>query len=104
MTIRPPYDRVVVRRLDAETTTSGGIVIPDSAAEKPSQGEVIAVGPGTVLDNGQTRPLSVTAGDRVLFSKYAGSEVKIDGEELLVIKESEILAVIEQRAKLEKAA
>lgn len=104
MNIRPLYDRVVVRRLEAETRTRGGIVIPDKAAEKPSQGEVLAVGEGALLENGQTRALAVKVGDRVLFSQYSGSEVKIDGEELLIVKESEILAVIEAAAKLEKAA
>lgn len=108
MTIRPLHDRVVVRRIEAESTSSGGIVIPDSATEKPGQGEVLAVGPGETLDHGQTRPLSVKVGDRVLFAKYSGSEVKLDGEELLVMKESEILAVIDERVdqqvKAEKAA
>jgi chaperonin GroES len=104
MKIRPLYDRVVVRRLEAETRTRGGIVIPDKAAEKPSQGEVLAVGDGALLENGQTRPLAVKVGDRVLFSQYAGSEVKIDGEDLLIVKETEILAVFEAAAELEKAA
>ena len=96
MNIRPLYDRVVVRRTESETTTKGGIVIPDSATEKPNQGEVLAVGPGALLENGETVPLAVSVGDRVLFGKYAASELKIDGEEVLVIKESDILAVIEQ--------
>ena len=104
MSLRPLSDRVVVRRLDTETTTAGGIVIPDSAAEKPNQGEVVAIGPGTRLDNGETVPVAVSVGDRILFGKYASNEVKIDGEELLIIKESEILAVIEQEEALEKAA
>ena len=95
MRIRPLYDRVVVRRVEAETTSKGGIVIPGSAAEKPSQGEVIAVGTGTILDNGDTRALAVTVGDRILFGKYSGSEFKLDGEEVLVMQESDILAVIE---------
>ncbi len=95
MSIRPLYDRVVVKRLAAETTTKGGIVIPDKAAEKPSQGEVVAVGEGALLDNGERRPLAVKAGDRVLFGQYAGSEVKIDGDDYLIIKESEIFALIE---------
>ncbi len=95
MSIRPLYDRVVVKRLAAETTTNGGIVIPDKAAEKPSQGEVVAVGEGALLDNGERRPLAVKAGDRVLFGQYAGSEVKIDGDDYLIIKESEIFALIE---------
>ena len=95
MRIRPLYDRVVVRRVEAETTSKGGIVIPGSAAEKPSQGEVIAVGTGTILDNGDTRALAVTVGDRILFGKYSGSEFKLDGEEVLVMQESDILALIE---------
>lgn len=104
MQIRPLYDRVVVRRLESETTTVGGIVIPDSASEKPNQGEVLAIGPGALLDNGKTRPLSVKVGERVLFSKYSPSEVKLNGEEVLVIKEADILAVIEHSKKMEKAA
>lgn len=104
MRIRPLYDRVVVRRLDSETTTAGGIVLPGSASEKPNQGEVLAVGPGALLDNGETCPLSVKVGDRVLFSKYSPSELKLDGEEVLVLQESDILAVIEQDKTMEKAA
>ncbi|MAY36189.1 MAG: co-chaperone GroES [Spongiibacteraceae bacterium] len=104
MSIKPLYDRVVVKRLAAETTTKGGIVIPDKAAEKSTQGEVVAVGDGALLDNGELRTLSVKAGDRVLFGQYAGSEVKIDGEDYLIIKESEILAIVEQSEIKEKAA
>src|SRR5512147_2862245 len=104
MAIRPLYDRVVVRRIESETKTLGGIVIPDSATEKPDQAEVVAVGPGALLDNGQLRPLAVNVGDRVLIGKYSGSEVKLDGEDLLVVKETDILAVLEQQAILEKAA
>ena len=104
MQIRPLRDRVVVRRLESETTTAGGIFIPDSASEKPNQGEVIAVGPGSVLDNGETRPLAVKVGDQVLFTKYASNEVKLDGEEVLVISESDILAVLVKDTKMEKAA
>jgi len=104
MHIRPLYDRVVIRRLESETTTSGGIVIPDSASEKPNQGEVIAVGPGKLLDNGETRPLTVQVGDRVLFGKYTPSEINLDGEEVLVVNESDILAVIDQDNSMEKAA
>ena len=104
MAIRPLYDRVVVRRVESETKTLGGIVIPDSATEKPDQAEIVAVGPGALLDNGQLRPLAVNVGDRVLIGKYSGSEVKLDGEDLLVVKETDILAVIEQQAILEKAA
>ena len=104
MAIRPLHDRVVVRRIEAESRSAGGIVIPDSASEKPDQGEVVAVGPGAPLDDGSVRPVTVQPGDRVLFGKYAGSEVKLNGEELLVIKESEILAVIETTNEVEKAA
>jgi chaperonin GroES len=104
MAIRPLYDRVVVRRIDAETTSSGGIIIPGSAGEKPNQGEVIAVGPGAVLENGDTRAPSVAVGDRVLFGKYTPTEHKINGEEVLIIKESDILAIIDSEAEMEKAA
>ncbi|MFN3162936.1 MAG: co-chaperone GroES [Pseudohongiellaceae bacterium] len=103
MSIRPLQDRVVVRRLDTETTTAGGIVLPGSAAEKPNQGEVVAVGPGMRLDNGELNPVAVNVGDRILFGKYSPTEIKIDGEELLIIKESDIFAVIDNEA-LEKAA
>jgi chaperonin GroES len=95
MNIRPLHDRVVVRRLDEETTTSGGIVLPDSAAEKPSQGEVLAVGTGKVLDNGEVRAMDVAVGDKVIFGQYGGSTVKIDDEELLILTESEIFGVLE---------
>ena len=95
MNIRPLHDRVVVRRLEEETTTSGGIVLPDSAAEKPSQGEVLAIGPGKVLDNGEVRACDVKAGDKIIFGQYGGSTVKIDGEELLILSESEIFGVLE---------
>ena len=95
MSIRPLQDRVVVRRTEEETKSAGGIVIPDSAAEKPSQGEVLAVGPGKKLDNGNVQAVDLKAGDRVLFGQYAGSTVKIDGEELLIMNESEVFGVIE---------
>ena len=95
MNIRPLHDRLVVRRLEEETTTAGGIVLPDSAAEKPSQGEVLAVGPGKTLDNGEVRALDVSVGDKVIFGQYGGSTVKIDGEELLILNESEIFGVLE---------
>jgi chaperonin GroES len=95
MSIRPLQDRVVVRRTEEETKSAGGIVIPDSAAEKPSQGEVLAVGPGRKLDNGSVQEVDLKAGDRVLFGQYAGSTVKIDGEELLIMNESEVFGVIE---------
>lgn len=104
MSIKPLYDRVVIKRLAAETKTKGGIVIPDKAAEKPTQGEVVAVGEGALLDNGSLRSLSVKTGDRVLFGQYAGSEVKIDGEDYLIIKESEIFAIVEQENVQEIAA
>ncbi|MFW6093099.1 MAG: co-chaperone GroES [Pseudomonadota bacterium] len=95
MKIRPLHDRVVVRRVEEETKTAGGIVLPESAAEKPSQGEVLAVGPGKTLDNGDVRAPDVKTGDKVLFGQYAGSTVKIDGEELLVLAEGEIFGVLE---------
>ncbi|MBU0498995.1 MAG: co-chaperone GroES [Gammaproteobacteria bacterium] len=96
MKIRPLHDRVVIRRMEEETTTAGGIVLPGSAAEKPMQGEVLAVGNGKPLDNGQVRTLDVKVGDRVLFGKYSGSEVKIDGDELLVMREEDIMGVVEK--------
>jgi len=102
--IRPLADRVVVRQLDAETTSSGGIILPGAAAEKPNQGEVIAVGPGRTLDTGEVQPVAVAVGDRVLFGKYASTEHKINGEDVLIVRESDILAVIEQHDSMEKAA
>ena len=95
MSIRPLHDRVIVRRLEEESTSPGGIVIPDTATEKPSQGEVVSVGNGKINENGDVRPLDVKAGDKVLFGKYSGTEVKVDGEELLVMREDDIMAVIE---------
>jgi chaperonin GroES len=95
MNIRPLHDRVVVRRLESETTSAGGIVIPDSAKEKPIQGEVIAVGNGKVLEGGNVQPLDVKVGDKVLFGKYSGTEVKVGDEELLVMREEDIMGVIE---------
>ncbi len=95
MNIRPLQDRVIVKRMEEETTSAGGILIPDSATEKPSKGEVIAVGKGLVLDNGEIRPLDLKIGDTVLFGKYSGTEVKIDGEELLVMKEDDVMAVFD---------
>ncbi|QHI95394.1 co-chaperone GroES [Aristophania vespae] len=91
---RPLHDRVVVRRLDGEAKTAGGIIIPDTAKEKPMEGEVVAVGPGERNNNGQLVPLDVKTGDRVLFGKWSGTEVKVDGEELLIMKESDILGVV----------
>jgi len=93
-----------VKRLAAETTTKGGIVIPDTAAEKPTQGEICAVGEGALMDNGEPRPLTVKVGDRVMFGQYAGSEITIDGDTYLVIKESDVLAIIEENNLQEKAA
>jgi len=95
MKIRPLHDRIVVRRMEEERTSAGGIVIPDSAAEKPIQGEVMAVGNGKIMDNGDTRNLDVKVGDKVLFGKYSGTEVKLDGEELLVMREEDVMGVIE---------
>ena len=96
MKIRPLHDRVVVRRLEEERTTAGGIVIPDSAAEKPMRGEIIAIGAGTVLDNGDLRALAVKVGDVILFGKYSGTEVKINGQELVVMREDDIMGVVEK--------
>ena len=95
MNFRPLHDRVVVRRIEDEQKTAGGIIIPDTAAEKPQQGEVLAAGPGARTDNGKIEPLDVKAGDKVLFGKWSGTEVKIDGEELLIMKESDIMGVLE---------
>ena len=95
MKIRPLHDRVIVRRMEEERTSAGGIVIPDSATEKPIQGEVIAAGNGKISESGDVRPLDVKVGDKVLFGKYAGTEVKIDGEELLVMREEDIMGVLE---------
>jgi len=93
--VRPLHDRVIVRRLDEEEKSSGGIIIPDTAKEKPIQGEVIAAGKGKILDNGDVRPLDVKPGDRVIFSKYAGTEIKLDGSEYLMMREDDILGVVE---------
>jgi len=95
MKIRPLHDRVIIRRMEEERTSPGGIVIPDSATEKPIKGEVIAVGNGRVLESGETRALDLKAGDTVLFGKYSGTEVKVEGEDLLVMKEDDVMAVIE---------
>ena len=95
MNIRPLHDRLVVKRWEEEKTSPGGIVIPDTAAEKPVKGEVVAVGSGKVLDNGQLRALGVKAGDKVLFGKYAGTEVKVDGTDYLVLREDDVMAVLE---------
>ena len=95
MNLRPLHDRVIVKRMEEERMSAGGIVIPDSATEKPVRGEVLAVGNGKILENGEKRPLDIQAGDTVLFGKYSGTEVKVDGEELLVMREDDIMAVIE---------
>lgn len=95
MKVRPLHDRVIVRRLEEETTSAGGIVLPDSATEKPMRGEIIAAGHGKILENGDVRPLDLKKGDSVLFGKYSGTEIKVDGEELLVMREDDVMAVIE---------
>ena len=101
---RPLHDRVVVKRVEEETKTRGGIIIPDTAKEKPMQGEVIAVGPGARNDKGEIQALDVKVGDRILFGKWSGTEVKLDGDELLIMKESDIMGVIETSGSLAKAA
>ncbi len=95
MKLRPLHDRVIVKRLDVERKTSSGIVIPDNAAEKPDQGEILAVGNGKVGDDGKVRPLGVKVGDKILFGKYSGQTVKVEGEEMLVMREEDIMAVVE---------
>ncbi|HTU67797.1 MAG TPA: co-chaperone GroES [Steroidobacteraceae bacterium] len=95
MKIRPLHDRVIVKRLESETKSAGGIVIPDSAAEKPVQGKVVAVGKGKILEDGSVRALDVKIGDKILFGKYSGTEVKVDGDELVVMREEDVMAVIE---------
>jgi chaperonin GroES len=95
MKFRPLHDRVVVKRIDSETKTTGGIIIPDTAAEKPQQGEVVAVGPGTRDESGKIAPIELKKGDKVLFGKWSGTEVKIDGQELLIMKESDVMGVLE---------
>ena len=95
MKIRPLHDRVIVKRLEEERTSPGGIVIPDTAAEKPVQGKIVAVGKGKILEDGKVRPVDVKVGDKILFGKYSGNEVKVDGEELVVMREEDVMAVIE---------
>jgi len=95
MKLRPLHDRVIIKRLEAETKSAGGIVIPDSATEKPIKGEVVAIGAGKILEDGKVRPLAVKAGDKVLFGKYSGTEIKMDGQELLVMREEDLMAVID---------
>jgi chaperonin GroES len=104
MKFRPLHDRVVVKRIEEDTKTAGGIIIPDTAKEKPQQGEVIAVGPGARDEAGKIVPLDVKAGDRVLFGKWSGTEVKIDGQDLLIMKESDILGVLEGKTSVKAAA
>jgi chaperonin GroES len=104
MAFRPLHDRVVIRRVEQEEKTAGGIIIPDTAKEKPQEGEVVAVGPGARGEDGTLHPLDVKAGDRVLFGKWSGSEIKLDGEELIIMKESDILGVIEGRKSSSKKA
>jgi len=99
MKFRPLHDRVVVRRLDAEAKTKGGIIIPDTAKEKPQEGEIVAVGPGARDEKGKLVPIDVKKGDKILFGKWSGSEIKLDGEELLIMKESDVMGVIEGAAK-----
>jgi chaperonin GroES len=103
MAFRPLGDRVLVRRVEEEAKTKGGIIIPDTAKEKPQEGEVIAVGPGGRDDSGKLQPLDVTVGDRILFGKWSGTEVKLDGEDLLIMKESDILGVLDPAAKAKAA-
>ncbi|WP_442579327.1 co-chaperone GroES [Mesorhizobium sp. ASY16-5R] len=104
MTFRPLHDRILVRRIEADEKTAGGIIIPDTAKEKPQEGEVVAVGPGARNEAGQLQPLDVKAGDRILFGKWSGTEVKLDREDLIIMKESDVMGVIEQTATLKKAA
>jgi chaperonin GroES len=104
MHFRPLHDRVVVRRIEADQKTQGGIIIPDTAQEKPQEGEVVSVGPGARNERGDLIPMELKTGDRVLFGKWSGTEVKIDGQDLLIMKESDIMGVLEKTATLKKAA
>jgi chaperonin GroES len=104
MNIRPLHDRVVVRRIEEEARTPGGVIIPDTAKEKPMQGEVVAVGPGARDEDGERIPMDVQAGDRILFGKWSGTEVKLDGEELLIMKETDIMGILEGQGAASKAA
>lgn len=104
MAFRPLHDRILVRRIEVDEKTAGGIIIPDTAKEKPQEGEVIAAGPGARDDSGQLQPLDVKVGDRILFGKWSGTEIKLNGEDLLIMKESDVLGVIEATDKLQKAA
>ena len=104
MSFRPLHDRILVRRVESEEKTKGGIIIPDTAKEKPQEGEVIAVGPGARNDAGQIQALDVKAGDRILFGKWSGTEIKINGEDLLIMKESDVMGIVEVEAKQRRAA
>ena len=104
MKFRPLHDRVVVRRIEQESKTAGGIIIPDTAKEKPQEGEVIAVGPGARDESGKVQPLDVKAGDRILFGKWSGTEVKLDGDELLIMKESDIMGILDEGVAFKAAA
>ena len=104
MHLRPLHDRVVVRRIEADEKTAGGIIIPDTAKEKPMEGEVVAVGPGSRNEQGQLVPTDLKPGDRILFGKWSGTEVKIDGEELLIMKESDVMGVLDSKPSLRRAA
>ncbi|BCG88311.1 10 kDa chaperonin [Mesorhizobium sp. 113-3-9] len=104
MTFRPLHDRILVRRIEAGEKTAGGIIIPDTAKEKPQEGEVVAIGPGARDDSGKLTPLDVKAGDRILFGKWSGTEIKLNGEDLLIMKESDVMGVIDDIAEVKKAA
>ncbi|MER9237791.1 co-chaperone GroES [Mesorhizobium sp. M0633] len=104
MAFRPLHDRILVRRIEVDEKTAGGIIIPDTAKEKPQEGEVIAAGPGARDDSGQLQPLDVKVGDRILFGKWSGTEIKLNGEDLLIMKESDVLGVIEATGEMRKAA
>ncbi len=104
MAFRPLHDRILVRRIEADEKTAGGIIIPDTAKEKPQEGEVLAVGPGARNEAGQLQPLDVKVGDRILFSKWSGTEIRLDGEDLLIMKESDVMGIIENVAGMKKAA
>ena len=103
MNIRPLYDRIVVKRIEEKEQVQGGIIIPDTAKEKPQEGEVVAVGPGKRLDSGKVAPLDVKAGDRILFGKYSGNEIKLDGEEYIIMREDDVLGILEGATKTAKA-
>jgi chaperonin GroES len=104
MAFRPLHDRILVRRIEADEKTAGGIIIPDTAKEKPQEGEVLAVGPGARNEAGQLQPLDVKVGDRILFGKWSGTEIRLDGEDLLIMKESDVMGIIENVAGMKKAA